>query len=351
MLGCSDYEVFLMERGARRMVKQLKYTSLEWNRNVDDVSLANIQLAGIQGGKGTFCCDDAHLIIPWQHEVGIYRNGQRVWAGPVVSRAATKSGVAINCRDLMVWMKRRRVHNTHDFINQDLAVMFHDIVKDALLTDNSMGLTVEPHLCGVNGDRRILRAQFKTAWNELDELSRTGVDWTVIDRQVTIGNFELNIEPIGTLTDRSFVELADYTLDGSDLVTDALTIGDGFGEAGATIYGQTIGGDLARYGVHELTYQESTIRDNPSAKRNSRTRWDLNHEPAQLFSGGDLAQECPLEVSDLIPGRAIRLALSESICDNLAGLFRVAGVTGSAGPDHDRVSLRVQPLGTTALVG
>lgn len=348
-LGCGNYDVFLMRRGGSRMVKQLKFTAIEWNRNIDDVSIANVVLAGIQGGKGTWCCDDAHLITPWEHEVGVYRNGLRVWAGPVVSRSSTKAGISINCRDLMVWMKRRRVHNDMNFVNADLAAIFHRVVNDALIPDNTMGLVVNPQLCGVNGDRKILAAQYKIAWPIIDELSRTGVDWTVVDRQVSIGNFELQLDPIATLTDGSFIEYDEFQVSGDDLVTDAVTIGDGFGEAGATIVGRTVGGDFARYGVHELVFQESSIRDNLSANRNARSRWDLNHEPAKFFTGGVLSQEAEIDVSELIAGRAVRLAISEDLCDNVSGVHRLAAVQGSAGPDHDRISIRVQPIGTTGL--
>ena len=350
MLGCSSYDVFLMERGGSRMVKQLKFTSLDWNRAVDDISVAHVQLDGIQGQTGTFCCDDSELIVPWAHEIGIYRNGERVWAGPVVSKTATKTGIAVNCRDLMVWMKRRRLRRTHNFVQIDLATVFNAYVTDALLPDNSMGLVVVASPCGVKGDRRVLKEQYKQAWPELDELSRTGVDWTVLDREVIVGGAEIDLPPLATLTDASFVEFDEFDVSGSDLVTDAFVIGDGVGEAGATIIGTYSGGDRDLYGTHELIYSESSIRDQRSAKRNAKTRWDLNHEPAKLFTGGSLSQEAEVAVSSLIPGRPVKLIITDNICDGVFGIHRLSGVSGSVGPEHDRISIKVQPIGTTALV-
>lgn len=348
-LGCGSYDVYLMRRGGGTMVSQLKFSAIEWNRVIDDVSTASVTMAGIKGKRGTWCCDDADLIHPWEHEIGIYRNGDRVWAGPVVSKASTDTGLSIQCRDLMSWMKRRRVRNNYNWVNQDLAVIFHAIVRDALIPDNSMGLVVSPTLCGVNGDRKILAAQYKLAWPELDELARTGVDWTVVDRTVVIGNFELDLSPIGTLTDGSFINLDGVGEDGADLVTDAITVGDGVGEAGATIVGRYTGGDTARYGVHELVYQESSIRDPGSAARNAGSRWDLNHEPAKIFNGGELDQNAEVTVAQLIAGRAVNVMIEDPICDAISGLRRISAVQGSVGPDHDRISVTIQALGTSGL--
>lgn len=350
MLGCGEYDVFLMERGGSRMVKQLKFTSLEWNRAVDDVSAANVILAGIQGKQGTFCCDDANLIVPWKHEIGIYRNEARVWAGPVINTAATKTGFSVNCRDLMVWMKHRRLRNNHNFVQVDLSSVFNAYARDALLPDNSMGIVIVATPCGVKGDRRVLAQQYKMAWPELDELARTGVDWTVVDRQVIVGNFELQLDPVGTFTDGSFVEFDEFDVKGDNLVTDAFTVGDGVGEAGASIVAGYSGGDRATYGVHEQVYQESSIRDVPSARRNAKSRFDLNKEPAKLFTGGTLSQEAEVEVSELIAGRAVKLLISDNICNTIFGIHRLSGVQGSMGPDHDRISIKVQPIGTTGII-
>ena len=57
---------------------------MDWSRVLDDTSAAAITVNGVSDtGPMHECCELLGSITPWEHEIGVYRNGLRVWSGPV----------------------------------------------------------------------------------------------------------------------------------------------------------------------------------------------------------------------------------------------------------------------------
>lgn len=348
MLGCSDYSAWIADRGGRRLLMQLPWTSLEWNRVVDDIGSAKVTL----DGKGGRCCGEYADAKPWKHELVLFRNDELAWCGPVTHKSYDDDGITLDAQDVMGWTAHRRIHNDLVHTGVDLSTVFNAYVRDAMAVDNSPRLEVQATPCGVVGDRRVLAAQYQIAWNLIDELCSTGVDFTVIGRTVLVGGFEIEVEPIGTLLDSHIAARSGLEVAGEPMTTDSVVLGDGYGEAGATIVGHWPDQQdldlIAEYGVHEVVLTEPDAKDAASARARARTNYDLNSSPKLILSGVELEQGAPFDLDQLIPGRVIRTLLVEQ-CEAIATSYRMTRVTGSAGPEHDRVSIDFAPVGTAGV--
>lgn len=345
MLGPGSYSAFITTRGGRETVAELPWTSLRWGRLVDEVSSASLELTG----TAFECFGQTRGIHPYMHELSILRSGERAWSGPIVAKSwragPQNDGMTISARDLMQWTRRRRIHSDHNYTNIDLAVMFNSVIRDAMSVDNSPRLRVAAPPCGVLGSRRWLAAQYRTAYDVLRELADTELDWTVIDRTVMAHGVEINLPPLPTLTDQAFIDFEEVIEDGVDLTTDQVVTGAGVGEAGATIVGRHTVDTAELYGVHESTYNSGDIRDTTTAIRLARSRALLNQHPVIGFNGGSLSGEAPVTIADLVPGRVVPVSI-ETI--GIYGAYRLVSVEGSVGPEHERVSISVEPVGATS---
>src|ERR1700755_3341416 len=67
-------------------VTELDFTQLTWERKLNGISEATVQLtAG--------CCGRLGDVWPWLHELAISRDGEEVWCGPVRVLPTCTSGI------------------------------------------------------------------------------------------------------------------------------------------------------------------------------------------------------------------------------------------------------------------
>ena len=116
-LGEGSNEAVIYERGGtRRLFTLPAVEQLDWGRALDGISRATITCtpaAAADGGltwRGADCAGLLSSINPWAHEVVIYRNGSRVWEGPVLRPAQKRGAVTIQASDVLGWTEARAVH-------------------------------------------------------------------------------------------------------------------------------------------------------------------------------------------------------------------------------------------------
>lgn len=348
ILGCGVYEIGVFERGGATMIGSLPFDSLAWARDLDAVSEATLQITGISGA-GAACCALLGSIKPWQHELAMYRDGTRVWAGPITTIDVLGEVATISARDVMQWMWIRRLRHDHAFVATDLATIFQAYVTDALTLDNSMGLVVVPTPTGVTGDRSVLALQHMIAGDQLDELSRTGVDWTTIDRSVFVGGTvtPYPLPPTGRLVliDDSFQTPPRVTTDGMQMATDWVVRGAGGGDGPDPVFGEA-GGLSATFGLVDRVETNEEILDSPSAAAQAASRLALTGGGATVVSEGILSPDAGVTIDQLVPGLPVELRLVNP-CLQILVDYRLASVKVTAGATQDeQVTLSFQPLGS-----
>lgn len=340
-------------RGGGTQLAEVEWSTISWGRQVDGISTAQVKVAGITG-RGPDCCGIVSSIEPWQHELGIIRttaggDSFRVWCGPVQTvQFDPDDSATISASDLAVWLTRRQIHDDHIYAGEDLAVIFADYVYDAMLPENSVGLIVATSLCGVTGDRVTLAASHVIAYDQIAEISRTGIDWTCIDRYMLAGGLVLGTDPIATLVDEHFITTPSSSKDGSNASTYQGIIGGGTATADQTpsVYGSA-GGIDPDYGLLEVVANEDTILDAASADFAAGSKLALNYGAPSVITHGVLGPDAPLDLGPLLAGSPVTVRLQRN-CVAVDGTYRLSQIDVTADErGAELVKVSFQPIGTS----
>lgn len=345
-LGCGTYEVLLLSRGGRELLGEFSCTALEWQRMLDDTSQATVRTDG---------CPD---VIPrsWRHEVGIYRDGQLVWAGPVYQPHSEPSGdhqqLVVLARGISAWWDRRRIHHDHDYSLSptDLAYIFAQLSIDAMQPDNSPGLTVATTPTGIKGVVVVKASQNLMAGAELRTLADAGLDWTEVGRDILCGGTTVPTADLGTLTDEDFAFPPTVTYDGSSQANSETVIGAGIGADGSTIYATSADAAAATLdGLLELTDTASSLQDYDSVLASAESLRALVTDPV-LVSNCVLSPDAPVTIDQLVAGATVRLELTDTLLP-VSGRYRLqqldVSVQFASGELTEQVKPTFQPEGTT----
>jgi hypothetical protein len=348
-LGCGEYRVAIYPRGAGRQLADVEWSTLGWGRKLDDTSTANVKVAGITG-RTSECCGIIDSVEPEIHELGIIRSfaddtSARVWCGPVqqVSYDPDTDTATITASDLSWWLGKRQLRLDHIYTQVDLATIFADYVLDAMRLDDSSGLQVVTTLSGILGDRQVLADQHLLAGDQIGELARTGIDWTVVDRYMLAGGLVVPQTPSFTLVDEHFAKNPASVKDGSYAATSWGVIG-GQDSLGNAVYGEAGGVDPA-YGLIERVANEDTILDNSSATFAAAGRLQLTKGAPGIVTAGVLSPDAPINLLNLVAGTRCKVRLQRN-CVAVDGDYRLAQIDVSANEaGAEEVKVSFQPVG------
>lgn len=350
-LGCpSSYDVYIADRSGETLLRRLvTWDQVIWHRTQDATSEATVRLAPAFGGAA--CCADIAGLRNWKHEIVVYRDGRRVWTGPLVNIRRDRQGVVtLTGRDKTAWLAKRLMRETLS-LSADAADVFNYVVDHAMGQDNVPGLYGTATATGLVIQRDYKASALQLASDALADVARTAIDYTMIGPTLVAGNFAVPAEPIAILTDPHLLEYPEIELDGLQAGTEWLvgagsTDEDGFGTIG--VYG----GIDPELGLLTMASTELTFDDQASADQAAKTRWELTS--GDLIAGTDfvLSEDAPLTIDMAVPGAVVSVALNDA-CLALVGLARLneVTVTVDAGDDglSEQVSLSLQPVGTEAI--
>lgn len=197
-LGVGEYGVRIVRRATPTsrggVVGELTPYSGNWARLLNATSDASVRIPlRDRNGRQSDDCDILNEIRPWRHELEIHRSGHLVWAGPILNiKADPRTGQAdISAKDLSAWWAKRFLLQDFNFLGTDLATIFEAYVNYTQLVD-PYGLEVTTTPTGILGDRTVIGRSVLSAANELSELDRTGVDWTIANRTAFVGGTTIN---------------------------------------------------------------------------------------------------------------------------------------------------------------
>lgn len=356
-LGCGPVTFAILERGGNSMANLGSPFSdanvIEWSRRLDRVSHAAVYVNGTYG-----CCGWWDEVVPYKHELALFRDGQRFWRGPVTSVRFVRDEyrqVAINAADLAHWFDVRVLRSDKTYpVGTDLGTVAADMINDAINRDPSPNISFTVSPTGVTVDepdgRKYLRTQYRTYGSILDELSRSGFDWTAVDSTIIGGGSET---PTGLpelfLFDEHFAAIPDIGREGGLFAVRFFVTGNGRGENG-TVNSGASPLDLsmvAEYGLVERVISEWDIRDKATAGNAAISHYEIfgKNGPPRVIEGAKLSENAPVTVAELIPGRRVRISVDP--CPDILDVWRLSSVEGYHGPEADTVSISLEPIGTT----
>lgn len=339
-LGCGEYVAAIADRGGAVQYADLPIADASWGRVPVDTSEAGVTLAG-----DAKCARALQSTEPLAAELHVYRDGERVWLGPIV----TVNGPALSARDVSWWLDRRMFRRTVTYDRTNLGTILAAVVAEANRTDPTIALGVRiDSLPDVRGDRTYRAGQHMLTGDAARELGRSGANWTVLGRDVVVYR--------ALTTDSADVpELRDDDLLGTPSVTlDGTLMGNTWGIRGHAnnvgtssddpVYGEaTDDPSAARYGAVHRVVQQDTILDDPSATFAARERLRGSATPIVSLGSLTLSDRAPVDPAQLVPGRLLRLRLSQTTV-LVNQVVRVANVKMSGDGGVEKVEVAVEPL-------
>lgn len=344
-LGSSDYAVQITARGGSPVLGEMDWESISYSRSANETGEASVTWTQADVEIPAFLVEAE----PWQHDLVIWRASEvgsgPVFAGPVRNCTYEPDGVTVSAKDGTAWFERRRIITDDTYPGVDLAYIFGKIAARALAQDPSPGLQIIVAPSGFYGTRVTRAAERAVAADLLRELSRSGVDWTVVGRQILIGGADLT-DALGPLVlINEAVSSPQLTKAGDSTVTQQ------------SIRWQTAASQLPmlttvrsneadRLGLLEVLDEEADIADATSAGAAAQARLDLVERNPRLVSC-DLTNDAPTSISQLVPGRIVDFRLS--ILPELAqGRTRLRKMSVDADQSGETVSIETTPLGVVS---
>ena len=348
-LGCGEYRVFVYEQGGRRIIGEVHALAvMQFNRVRDDISTCTLSTNGL----GDEDCGAFYASIrSWMHELVVFRDGVRVWEGPITRITYTTTDVEFEARDVMVYVYRRIMRQGYDDAyriterNPDGSVKSHEGVNDVLArAETIIANALAPYdpnvlqyltIITAPNDARESRSVpdwSTTAWEQIDDLAATaGIDYTVIGRRIVLWDTHTPIGRLPTMTDGDFSDSPIVSEYGMQACT-FMAVSNGSGIAGtieitnptrppgtpafypygplemlASSYNETAASGTDTLTPAAIAELQKGLVD--QAERNIAHRW-----PTPLIvrvpDNSSLSPECAIGFQQLIPGVWIPLRAS-----------------------------------------
>ncbi len=318
---CGAHTAVVYLRGGQTVFGELTpLTAVHWQRIRDDISQAQVTVGT------TDCCDLLDELRVIKHELHIYRNGVKVWQGPITRLEYDYNQVTVFAEDVM-WLTSRTViregySNAYPNIGYALDRVHW------LLSTQCFNLDGDPwhvfnHLHPMNNpganpgpktSRAVNRYQM-TVFDDLDNFaSHGGIDYVCVNREVYYNDTHLARFTLPTLDEQymsQFPRIIEY---GMQLATQCV-VTDGAGH-GVDVEGPGPWSSETEYGrvdslislVDDQTVVDDTAPTDEEldAWRSQATRVLNNRAPAPLSvlipENTTLLPGAPWEINDIIPG-------------------------------------------------
>ncbi|MGI5292849.1 hypothetical protein ACQEVF_57395 [Nonomuraea polychroma] len=293
---------------------------VKWGRRLDDTSEATIT---IQKSKASpSCCGLWRRFQPWWNDLVLYRDGEKVWRGPVYRMRERGSVMVLEARDLSAWMDRRGVYETtYEPIpdNPDMARTLWTIIRtvNEPLTLTSPAVTYDftrPNIAAIISytaagflfaDVPFTLSGLPTIRDAADQLVEHGrVDWGQhIDTIVVRANATAQTPSSGRLAQHDFATDLEVVVDGEPATTFAAAAGDIGTGLVYKFAAQPVGTPALPHLVTGVTFDgtatESMVADLATIAVNKRI-------PPVVYlivpDGAQLAASAPVAINDLMVG-------------------------------------------------
>ena len=318
-IGCARHSAFLYDRGGRHRLGQIEpLTSVSWERVRDDMSFG-----GFTSVFPTWECQDLlSRAEPNRHELVIFRDGERVWEGPLSLLTLTTNQVTGQARDVLYYPMRTVCHADYSNANPNVAttlVRASGMLTAELARKEALDppINVLPYLTSLSTTfdsqtSRTSLAYQSTVFDDMDDMAaKSGLDYTVVGRRILLFDTHTVFHTTPTVDADDFLDSPVVSVYGMEGATTSYAT-DGQGGWGVA------GGPDPYYGEWEITdaaYEEGSSADLPSqAELNSQALRNLSQRNpvpvvVRIPDNTSLSPRTRLTVEHLVPGVRIPLRI------------------------------------------
>jgi len=307
-----------MDRGAvTRVLNIAEVQKVSWGRLRDDISSAQVDIRGESCARQA---DDLATVEPGRHEMVIWRGDERVWEGPIVRAAYTRTGISFFANDIMQYLARTTMHQKYDNSGSRVTTAVArcaNIIRTELLRKEGLTPPVnvrpyvtEHHWPNEARTAAVTQAYQMSVFDHIDQYAQTGgMDYTVLGRAIHLWDTSRPLGYAPRVTDNDFLGDLAVTAYGLDLATRTI-VTNGQGVYG--VYNGPSGTGIDPfYGEWEQLfnpYDETNTGTAPTSAemltQAARNYSGRNPTPVQLRipENSQLNPNGALSMSDLVPG-------------------------------------------------
>lgn len=215
-LGVGVNRVYIYDRGGENLRGEIKPLSMvRWNRKRDDISACTIVVSEWDEESRKFLSN----LRTWQFEIVVFRDGVRVWEGPITRIGDQHGMLTIEARDVMAYVYRRimrqgyndsyRVMNGQQIGQSTVVERSARIIMNAMAYDDPNLLAYLTPLYAFDDaqNSRVVYDYAKTAWEEIDDLAATaGLDYVTVGRRIILWDTH---RPVGRLPEMREADFID----------------------------------------------------------------------------------------------------------------------------------------------
>lgn len=345
-LGTGVTKAALYARGGQRKIADLPDASLmKYSRTQSEVSAATIVIP--TAGHAS-CCSVLGQIASWGHEVVIFRDGRRVWEGPVVQPSWRQSSVTITARDVMVKPGRSGIREAVPVPTADYVVnqALYDLQRSYAGDDPNVLAHLQ--VIGLSTGPLTTRdvAVGDGVWlDQITELVKAGLRWTVVGRRIIlwpatamVGRTHATLLPAQHMT--AEVEVVE---DGMGLLTSALAAND----AQEVGYSPVTAVDPF-YGRVENVVSSSAVGVPALTSVAAQTQQAAYPAPLTLRvpQGSVLSCDAPFDFSELVPGVIMPVEVVGTLCRDVRATQQIESVEVTVDGNGEQVAITLtQPSG------
>jgi len=236
------HQAMIYDRGGERRLWQLvDVADVQWHRELNGLSTAQIT---VTGDACLAQADVLGLIEPRRHELVLFRNGDRVWEGPIVQVAWFRDRATLLAHDVMEYLKYTPLSKAWPnedgggpplMLDRTAEILEYELTTPYVMTVGTGSAAHEvtvprwesldppanilPHLEVRHGavlTRSSTEAFEMTVFEHVQNLARSGMDYTVIGRKILFWDRKDTIGRTRTLTDNDFYGDIEIFAAGSD---------------------------------------------------------------------------------------------------------------------------------------
>lgn len=323
MTDCGGHQAFIYDRGGVRRLHELTdLVQVRWERMRDDISSASVQLR-----PNATSCEYLSGLRPMRHELHIFRQGKRVWEGPLHLLEYNPSLIELGARDILQWANRTIIRTGSPAPRPPIPTVrqLGELMRQEMEHHETFSAPLRflPNLTVIESPDTAMSTRGIEPWNsyvweELDEAAfRRGIDYTVVGRQVILFDVDDNLGVTRAMTDQDFLNPIRVTVYGAELATHS-AVTDHQGGYGV------VGADNYYYGRVELLHTAYGLPDHPDEDWTPPTQAELEDQARRNLVGryplparvqvGDNAAMNPDTLTELmeymVPGIRIPLRAS-----------------------------------------
>jgi hypothetical protein len=340
-----NYGVAFVKNGVKLKTAGAKITKINWQRVLDGVSTASVELVT----AGDDCCGQLGAVDHWNTELIVFATNDTtgidevVWRGPCKKPAFGRGKVTVPAVDVLGWLQVRILEQAFNFVNQDVSDTFVELATYALTKDPTYTpqFSFVTYKAGVLESRDIDPASLRMTWNVVQEMLDAGLDVTTFGSQILVG-----IPAFTTinLRDTDVLGPTEVVKDGDEFANRVV------GNASRDVTGiwppgppQGVNG----YPLVEVVASDTQLQDQASAEAAAKARYDFSAmgvRRARASGGITLLPSSGVDVKALLAGQLFNFAATET-CYAATETLRLGRLDVEVTAGRESTTIDLQPLG------